>query len=95
MRSQLSAVAPSSRDIYATGVVIFDLFTGRLPFEERTVDDLLEEKQRTPPPSRFRPGMPHGLDVVVATCLDPEPARRYADVAALRRDLDRLREQRA
>ena len=79
-------------DIYATGVVIFELFTGRLPFEERSIDDLLEEKRRVPPPpSRFRPGMPHCVDAIVATCLDPDPARRYADVATLRRDLDRLR----
>lgn len=58
-------------DIYSIGVMLYELLAGQLP------------RGRFAPPSHHRK-IPSGADAVVLRCLDSDPDRRYADVAALR-----------
>lgn len=85
-------------DVYALGVVCYQLLAGRLPFDlsGRTADDLpaLIAAGAPPPSSHLPPGTPRGLgadlDVLCATAMHPEPARRYRDMGALIEDIDHL-----
>src|SRR5262249_55841491 len=81
-------------DIYALGAVLYDLLTGRPPFEGITVLDTLQMLQsREPvPPQRHQPSIPTDLQTICLKCLHKAPAGRYLtaqDLAdALRRFLD-------
>jgi len=85
-------------DIYAVGVVCYQLLSGQLPFpiEGRTVDELATAAQQGPPP--LAPRLPAGtgravagdLEVLCATAMHPDPARRYRDMGALIEDIDHL-----
>jgi len=70
-------------DVYALGVLLYELFTGRPPFFGATPDVLQAHLSlRPPPPSDFAP-VPPAVEEVVLRCLAKERARRPEDAAAL------------
>jgi serine/threonine protein kinase/Tfp pilus assembly protein PilF len=85
-------------DVYALGVLLFELLTAERPFREPT-GELDEEvprmlAERGGPPPRLRPlnaGVSPGLEAIVRKCLAPDPAARYQCAADLREDLERHR----
>jgi len=72
-------------DIWALGVVLFQLLTGRVPFEGETPPEVcVKIATKAPPPLRdFRPEVPEGLETVVATCLEKNRGKRYGNVAEM------------
>lgn len=75
---------PSS-DLYAFGCLLFELITGRLPFQAPdTVGYLTAHLTQSPPaPSSVSPGIPPAWDDLVLTLLNKEPGDRYPDATAL------------
>ncbi|MEV4744035.1 serine/threonine-protein kinase [Streptomyces sp. NPDC049555] len=76
-------------DLYAVGCLIFELLTGRLPFQAPdTVGYLTAHLTEEPPaPGSVAAGIPAAWDDLVLTLLRKEPARRYPDAGALARAL--------
>jgi len=84
-------------DIYALGVVAFELLTGRLPFEAETLAELwtLQHEEAPPPIHALRPDVPPALSRLVRECLKlaPDARPQNADAfawqieASLRRDV--------
>ena len=78
-------------DIYALGVVLYELLTGQRPFDGQTSYDIAARALTAPlePPSTYDPSIPAELDHVVLTALSREPGDRYPTMAefalALRR----------
>jgi len=66
-------------DIYALGVVMFQLLTGRLPFQAGNIAALAYQILNADPPlpSEFRPDIPSEIDVVVRRAIERDPAIRY------------------
>jgi hypothetical protein len=79
-------------DIYSVGVVLYELATGKVPFQGKTpVEVALRHLQDSPTaPRRINPRLPSSLDRVILTCLSKEPDRRYGSAAELGAELDRL-----
>ena len=71
----------SSSDLYSIGVMLFELLTGRVPFEgESPVTIALRHvSEAPPPPSRLNPRVPPALDAVVLRALAKDPNDRFAD----------------
>lgn len=91
--AQARGEAPSpADDIFSLGATLYALLSGAPPFEATTVVGLLDRQARGEAPSlRSRhPEIPRDLDTLVATCLDPDPARRYATAFDLESDLRRF-----
>jgi tetratricopeptide (TPR) repeat protein/predicted Ser/Thr protein kinase len=79
-------------DIYALGVVLYEMATGRLPFEEahtgRLADAILHAP--LPPPSRLQPRLSPELERIILKCLDRSPDNRYQSAREIGVDLRRL-----
>jgi eukaryotic-like serine/threonine-protein kinase len=76
-------------DIFAIGVMLYQLLTGELPFgEPQTAAGMRQRLWMDPPPLRkFRALLSSWLQEVVLRCLEPEAARRYPSAAHLAFDL--------
>ena len=84
------APVDESSDLYSTGIVLYELLTGTVPFTGETpVEIAMKHLSQTPEaPSARRPDIPHDLDLVVLRALAKEPAERYRTAAELDRDLE-------
>jgi serine/threonine-protein kinase len=76
-------------DIWAVGTVLYELLTGRVPFEAESMPQLctLIALAEPAPPSSIRPEIPKALEQVVMRCLRKDRAQRYGNVALLAADL--------
>lgn len=76
-------------DIYALGVILYELLTARVPFRGATPHEtmLIALDTDPVPPRRLQPGLPRDLETICLKCLEKSPARRYASAAALAADL--------
>jgi len=81
-------------DIYALGVVLFQLTTGRLPFPGADVDDVLTAHVRRPPPRprSIRPDIPEQLESIILRCLEKDPDRRFQSAGSIHRRLGLISE---
>ena len=84
------APVDESSDLYSTGVVLFELLTGTVPFTGETpVEIAMKHLSQTPEaPSARRQDIPRDLDLVVLRALAKEPAERYRTAAEMDRDLE-------
>ena len=84
--------ADASGDIWALGVLLYEMATGRMPFDAVTVGDLCDRIGRVDyaPPAQVNPGVPREVAAVIARCLRKNPAERYRTASELLADARKL-----
>jgi TolB-like protein/Flp pilus assembly protein TadD len=90
---QLQAEPTDPRtDVFSLGIVLYEMATGRRPFEARSSAELITAILRdTPiPPTRLRPGLPGRIDRLIARCLEKEPRYRLQSAVDLGWELEQL-----
>jgi serine/threonine-protein kinase len=70
-------------DLYAVGIVLYELLTGAVPFDGETAVTiaLMQVSAQAPPPSALNPAVGPALDAVVARALSKDPAARFKDAS--------------
>ncbi|HXQ27944.1 MAG TPA: serine/threonine-protein kinase [Gemmatimonadales bacterium] len=76
-------------DIYAVGVILYEMLTGELPFPMADPAEVMLSKVESDPlpPTHFRPDLPPELEEIILHAIERKPAQRYPTAAALAADL--------
>ncbi len=80
-------------DVFSLGVVLYQMATGRRPFEAKSAAALISAilRDEPVPPTRLRPGLPGRLDRLIARCLEKEPRYRLPSAVDLVWEIEQVR----
>ncbi len=81
-------------DIFAFGVLLYEMLTGQHPFRRKTATETLAaiRNEKPEPPARLVPALPPEAERAVLRCLHKDPARRWQSISDLGRVLEDLKE---
>lgn len=78
-------------DLYSFGIILYELFTGRVPFtgDSAIAVGFRQMKEEPTAPRQWNPDLPESIERVILKALEKDPLRRYSSVSELKADLER------
>ncbi len=80
-------------DLFSFGAVLYEMATGRMPFDGESSGEIISAilRDQPPPPSQLNPGLSSGLEAIIGKALEKDRNLRYQSAAEMRTDLQRLK----
>ena len=92
---QIDGTVDGRTDIYALGIVMYEMVTGLVPFDVESVALILDmQLNARPRPPSLQPegfGMPKKLEKIILRCLEKKPGDRYQNALDVRKALQKLK----
>ncbi len=84
------AISDQKSDIYSVGVMLFEMLTGKLPFESENLVSvaIMQMQKQATPPRQINPDIPEGLESIVIKAMQKDPDNRYQSAAQMLEDLE-------
>ena len=78
-------------DVYSLGVILFEILTGRRPFQDINLQSLLVKivSEPAPSPRTFEKNLPRDLETICLRCLEKDPAKRFESAQELANEIHR------
>ncbi len=79
-------------DLYSLGVILYEMATGRVPYEGDTPISIITKQKETVPrnPKKFNPNVSEALSDVILNCLEKDRSRRYQNAIEVREELEKI-----
>lgn len=89
---RITSLVDTRSDIYSLGVIFYQLFTRKLPFEEENIHELIHSHLAKTPkaPHEIDPHLSEALSALIMKCLEKDPSKRYQSAKGLEYDLIEL-----
>lgn len=86
-------ITDDKADIYSVGVVLYEMITGKLPFESDSAVSvaIMQLQNEAVPPRELNPEIPVGLEQITLRAMQKDPKQRYQSAAEMLLDLDELK----
>lgn len=83
-------------DIYSLGIVLYEMATGRIPFESETAMSLIRHHiyDTATAPRQFNPNIPEELEAIILKCIQKDPNMRYTSPSELVEDFEAVKQAR-
>lgn len=88
------AVTDEKSDVYSVGVMLYEMLTGKLPFEAENAVSvaIMQMQSEAKPPRSINPEIPEGLEEITLKAMKKDPEQRYASAAEMIRDINAFRQ---
>lgn len=86
-------ITDEKADIYSVGIMLYEMLTGKLPFEaDNAVSVAIMQMQTNPDkPREINPAIPEGLEEITVKAMQKDPAKRYQSAAEMLYDIDEFK----